>query len=518
MASELDVPPLPADAGWTRLHPTTLLFATGARLYQSRGLILPAGLAVVVSRGRRGDSGWHSWESWLAIPLVLLLLHEVIHYLTFRYRLDPHEIVVKSGLFWKSVRHIPYARVQNIELVQHALHRVAGVAVVRLDTGTGAGAEATLTVLSLEAIDALRAAVRQGRLDAATSETPAASVDRGRVLSALTVRELALHGLLTGRGTVVIAALLGAIWQGQLDWLGLGRFVPSRDWLWGQVTHATPVLALELTAVVLAASLLFRLASAVWSVIKHYDFSLVARGPELFQSYGAITRVGQTIPQGRIQKLTVVEPLGMRWLRRATLNVDTAASAKDKHGEQQAHGGRTVLVPIVPTAQVAPLVRDVHPPGTIDDRLVDFDALAWQHVDPRAFRRLARVRLIAMALLFAPLAVGIGWQAAGLVVASGAALLVASAWFDATRTAFAWSGEALIFRSGAWTRQTSLVRVARAQVVSMTQSPFDRRWGMATVSVDTAGSSGGHAVAIPWLSDDVADSLYAHLRHAASAS
>jgi putative membrane protein len=516
MASEPAAPPpLPADAGWTRLHPTTLIFATGARLYQSRGLLLPAGLAIVVSRGRRGDSDWQSWESWLVIPLLLLLLNEVIHYLTFRYRLDPHEIVIKGGLFWKNERHIPYGRVQNIELVQHALHRLAGVAVVRLDTGTGAGAEATLTVLSLDAIEALRAAVRQGRLDVAAPEARAAGVDRGRVLSTLTVRDLALHGLLTGRGTVVIAALLGAIWQGQLDWLGLGRFVPSRDWIWGQVTHATPILALELTAVVLAASLIFRLASAVWSVIKHYDFSLVARGPELFQSYGAITRVGQTIPQGRIQKLTVVEPLGMRWLRRATLNIDTAASAKEQHAEQ-AHGGRKVLVPIVPTAQVASLVRDVHPPGTIDDRLVDFEALAWQHVDPRAFRRLARLRLIAMALLFAPLAAGIGWRAAAPIVVAGAALLVLSAWFDATRTAFAWSGETLIFRSGAWTRQTSLVRVSRAQVVTILRSPFDRRWRMATVSVDTAGAAGGHTVAIPWLSEEVAANLYATLRHAAA--
>ena len=71
--------------------------------------------------------------------------------------------MIARGLIWKRERHIPYARVQNIELVQHAAHRLAGVAVVRLDTGTGAGAEGELSVLSLDAVAELRDAVRVGR-------------------------------------------------------------------------------------------------------------------------------------------------------------------------------------------------------------------------------------------------------------------------------------------------------------------------------------------------------------------
>jgi putative membrane protein len=447
------------------------------------------------------------------VPLAGLLLHEVLHYLTLAYRLDAHEIVVKGGLFWRHERHLPYARIQNIELVQHAAHRLAGVAAVRLDTRTGAGAEATLAVLSLDAIDELRAAVRLGRRDAAPAGAAPPDGDRGVVLAAPGIRELALHGLLTGRGTVVIAAILGAIWQGELDQLGLGRFVPSKEWVWGQVSSATPVVAIELTIAVLGAAALFRLASAAWSVVKHFDFTLVARGAELFQSFGLITRVGQTIPRARIQKLTIAEPLAMRWLHRATLNVDTAASVDERH-KQQAHGGSHVLVPIVEAARVAPLVRDVHPAGAVGDDLADFEALPWQGVDARAFRRVIRVRLGAVAIVAAALAFKAPWAAA-ILGGFGAALVVGGAWLATTRTAFAWSGETLIFRSGAWTRQTSLVRVSRAQVVTIDRSPFDRRWSMARVTVDTAGASAqGHRIAVPWLADEVAEALYARLRRA----
>jgi membrane protein YdbS with pleckstrin-like domain len=75
----------------------------------------------------------------------------------------------------------------------------------------------------------------------------------------------------------------------------------------------------------------------------------------------------------------------------------------------------------------------------------------------------------------------------------------------------------LVFRSGGLTRRVSLVRAGRMQVVSIERSPFDRRWRMARVRVDTAGAtSGGHHVDIPLLADDVATALYARLRRAAA--
>jgi membrane protein YdbS with pleckstrin-like domain len=67
------------------------------------------------------------------------------------------------------------------------------------------------------------------------------------------------------------------------------------------------------------------------------------------------------------------------------------------------------------------------------------------------------------------------------------------------------------------TRRVTLVRTGRIQVVSLERSPSDRRWGMAGVRVDTAGAASlGHHVTIRCLASDVADALYARLRHAAA--
>lgn len=50
-----------------------------------------------------------------------------------------------------------------------------------------------------------------------------------------------------------------------------------------------------------------------------------------------------------------------------------------------------------------------------------------------------------------------------------------------------------------------MVRFAHMQTVSLRESPFDRRYGMAAVAVDTAGAgSTGHRVEVPYLDARVA--------------
>ena len=505
------------EGAWQRLHPVSLLFAVATRAYGLRGLVLPAGVAVFMSRG--GNRGWSDYDGWLLIPAAGLLALELVQYLTLAYRFDPHEIVITRGLFWKRERHIPYARIQNVELVQHAAHRLAGVAVVRLDTGTGSGSEGELAVLSLEAVRELREAVhvgRRGALDHGAAIEPGAAAPEPpavpTVLAAPSLRELALYGLLTSRGLVVIAALAGALWQFDIDEWVFG-YLPSPKGFWGTVRQASPLLLAELALVVAVAAAVFRVLSAAWSAVKHYGFTLAGRGGELFQTYGLLTRVGRTIPRARIQKVTITQEWLMRRLRRATLTVETAASTAPTDPEHGLQGSQ-VLVPIVGADAVSGLVREVYSHRVLADA-PDLSALSWQGVHPQALTRLLRIRLALGALIGIAASAGIGpWALA--IGAIAAIVFAIDAWVAARFTAFAWSGDALVFRSGGLTRRTSLVRAGRMQVVSIERSPFDRRWDMARVRVDTAGAaSGGHRIDIPLLAEDVASALYARLRRAA---
>ena len=69
---------------------------------------------------------------------------------------------------------------------------------------------------------------------------------------------------------------------------------------------------------------------------------------------------------------------------------------------------------------------------------------------------------------------------------------------------------AVVFRSGWIRRGITVARFAKIQAVRLRESPFDRRWGMAVVSVDTAGA-GRDRVAIPFLARRTAGELHASL-------
>ena len=70
------------------------------------------------------------------------------------------------------------------------------------------------------------------------------------------------------------------------------------------------------------------------------------------------------------------------------------------------------------------------------------------------------------------------------------------------RTAFV-----VVYRSGILTRKISLTFFEKIQSTAIAQTPFDRRWGMATLSVDTAAAGpADHAIEIKYLDANLARS------------
>ena len=162
---------------------------------------------VVVLVGRGSNEDW-----WSVYALALLLPYAVfvvVEYLSFRYRYDAGELVIREGVFFRNQRHVPYDRIQNIDAVQNVLHRIAGVVEVKIQTAGGKEPEATLSVLSLADLEEMRSrvfgAAHQG--EGFSAPVPAAH----RTLLRLSPRELVLYALIENRGFVVIAAALGLL-------------------------------------------------------------------------------------------------------------------------------------------------------------------------------------------------------------------------------------------------------------------------------------------------------------------
>lgn len=476
-----------------RLHPLSILFGLGAQL---RTFALPGIFVLLVG----GSAGW-GWELW-AMPLVIpFALLSVFRYLSFRYRYDANEMVIRTGFLFRNERHVPYARIQNLHAVQNVFHRLLNVVEVRVETGGADEPEATMSVLPVSAYEEMRRRVFEERTEAAESAPPAAG---GRTLLHLDLRELVLCGLIQNRGFVVLAAAFGLFWELDIldritgdDWWaapGLMRAIASAVIGRGEL----PVTGIALLLAALAGLLVVsRLLSLGWALVSLHGFRLTLAGEDLRAGYGLLTRVATTIALRRIQTLTVRQGLLHRLFGRASVRVGLAGGGE---GEEGGKSQREWL---------APILRETELPGLLHEvlREPDFSALTWRGFHPRAFRREVKGWIFVAFLLSLPFVMPLKlWVLALLPVLLAGAVLVARRTIE--HMGWALSDGAVWFRSGWIWRKVTAVRFTQIQAVTFRESPFDRRAGMARVVVDTAGAGElSHRVDIPYLPREAAREL-----------
>jgi putative membrane protein len=255
--------------------------------------------------------------------------------------------------------------------------------------------------------------------------------------------------------------------------------------------------------VIISALLAVRLLSVALALITLHDFTLTGHNGDLRVRHGLLTRIALTLRTRRIQVVHQKESPLHRLFGRVSLNVDLAG---DSGGEgEQRNPERTKtrwLAPVCPTAAA---------PGLIASALPAFDPAApadWQPLAPgarsRVFRRCALLSLLIVA--------GPSWWYLRADAAFCIPLVIALAWLHAhlyvKHTRWALERDVLLFRSGWLTRRLTIVPRDRVQSLNVSESPFDRRRHMASLSVDTAGGRGRSAsVYIPYLPVEVARRL-----------
>jgi putative membrane protein len=460
-----------------RLHPLSWLFVL---LQQLRSFAIPLVLLLVTGRGNATE-----WYGLLGV--VVLTLVSVAQYFSFRFETGPNALVVRSGILQRTTREIPYERIHTVNLHQTVLHRLFAVAEVRLESAGSREAEAVMRVLSVSRAQALERLIRdrhQVRRAAVALPSPAEQVEP---IFAMATSEILKLGVISNRGLVVVAALFGALWQftgpGPIR-LPAERLPPVVRELpafaqraWSGDTSPL-LLAGWVVATILAFVVVVRLLSVGLALLQFYGFSVGRTGRQLRIERGLLSRIRSQLPCRRIQVFRIDESLLHRLFERQTLRIDSAVGATD-----DAHGA----------GHLAPLATPVEV-RTLVDRLGFSEPWpsSWQPLHPRAWRRIAALP----SALIAPLGLALVlWVDAtgGLVW-----LLIPVLWWRARRLAhfagYVVTDRAVAVRSGWLNRRWVLSEMDKLQALRLTESPFDRRTGMATLWLDTAGAGAADGI------------------------
>lgn len=426
---------------------------------------------VVVIAFNRGDST----ETLLTAVFAAVFAGSVatVRWLRLRWWIEGDRLRVRSGLFQIDDRTIPVERIQRIDRRQNLLARFFGVYELAAETAGGSGSELSLRFLSQPDIEALEAWLARRRSeDAAGGAEERPAEEREEVLLRTTVRDLVVAGATSNRfgALALLAATAFQIFDdATADTIEqLERLLPSLADLLASGRGAAIVVAI----VLVAALVVGWVASIVTTLLRYWEFELVAIDGELRRTHGLISRFQATSPLHRIQTVRTEEPLLRRLVHRASVVAETAGSPG---GEA---GGAGVLAPIAELDQARELVSRVV--GQPADEMTDLASVSRLTIRRAFFRTL---------LILAPPVAAIGWLTGawliGGVVAVAIAVVYARARFRAL--GYRTGADHVVTRAGVLSRHTWTVPLEKIQTVAVRRSPFQRRLGLATVHIDTAG-------------------------------
>ncbi|RLM94872.1 hypothetical protein D3D02_02500 [Halobellus sp. Atlit-38R] len=469
-----------------------------------------SGIAIALAFGLGG--GFEIPGLGPAGPIVLLIVaglaalglvaYETAYVRRFSYELTADTLDIDSGVFSRRSREIPLRRIQNVDISRNVIQRVLGIAVVSFETAGGGDTEARLRFVSFEEAKRLqRELPRLKRTAERTDEEGEAteSAERGAVepeleeLFALDRSELAILGALSVDPRVpgVLFVLVSTVGS---------TIVPA----YLTTVRGTTLVGVA-AAVLVGVAVVSWIVGAVAAIVEYYDFRLVRSGDELQYERGLLQRYDGSIPFDKIQTLTMADNPLKRHFGYATLYIETAGYAPGGSSGGGSRGSEAAI-PLAKREHVLTLVEELEPLGDVDFRR-----------PPTRARRRYLVRYLLVVGVFA----AVLYAARSLLPVSfplwPLLLLVpvAAGFAHATwKHRGHWLGDQhVVTRNGVLQRETKIVPYYRIQTVIDSRTVFQRRLGLATVTVDTAGSLslGGQDAAAVDVSGERADELRAEL-------
>ena len=486
-------PPPPVVERARRLSPRSMVVGP---INQLRGLLLPIVAGLVLG-------GFNAWVlAATGATIVVLLVGGFVAWQTTRYEVGEDRLEIRKGLVRRSQRTIPLERVRGVDVTSTLLHRLLGVAVVRIEAASGAagaGEDGKLDAVETAEADRLRR-VLLNRKAALTGEGPEARTDpaeappgtdphgaeptgRDETVTHFTMpRSWYLYGALSLgyllTPFVVLATLFGMVQQtaGEL----------ATDYLVNWVTTSDRGFLMVLAAVLVGALVLLMPVFAVISYsLTHWGFTLRERDGSLVAERGLFTRRSVTLEKRRIRGYELLDnPLertrGAVRLRAIVTGLGDTAN-------------RAVLLPIG---------RRVRVEQVVERALALFRGELRRHPRAALYRRLTRSVGPFVLVLVVSLVMQVTWLAwtSALLGVLGIPLGV-----DRYRSlGHGYDGERVSVRSGSLRRQQATVERSAVIGWRWTQTLFQRRSGLADLQVTVGAGLGGYTAQDASLAGSVA--------------
>ncbi|MGW5161890.1 PH domain-containing protein [Nonomuraea wenchangensis] len=467
--------------------------SVAASAVKSLALVAPAVIGLV--RLFTG-AGWPTWGLVTACAAAAVLIvggvaaYDVARLRSTRWRLTGERLELRSGIVVRRALAIPRDRVRSVDLRADPVLRLLGLTVVKVGTGerTADGDELTLDPLTRHDAETLRRTLLRG---AAADEQSGEGVDRDAPLAELRwswVRYAPLTVWTFAGAAVVLGVAYKAAERLGLKDLAEQAAAPVWDWV---TDHPLPAVVLVLTANVTVGAL-----GAVLLFADSWGRYRLDREPgRLRLRRGLLTARSLTLEERRLRGVEISEPLLLRMGGGARVKAIATGIGKTADGENEDVGA---LAPPLPR----PLAWRLAGAIARANARTGPEAALVRH--PPAARRRRVVRAVAAVVVLAAMAAVVSWSVPWpqpwmwAYVWAVPGVVAPVAWWGAVTGArslgHALAGRHLVTRHGAVVRRTVALERAGISGWTITESFFQRRAGLVTVSATTAAGVGHYDV------------------------
>jgi putative membrane protein len=440
-----------------------LLFPMAAALYGSRNIDI--GMPLIIGA-----------------VLLISLFFRWIAWLRFRFYLDEDDIRIEQGLLNRTVRSIPYDRIQDISIEEKLLARIMGLGEVKFETGGGDGGDdATLSYVSMERAEALRATIRAHKNDVAIVADDAVLARETPPVFAMDGQRLVTLGLYSF--SLVIFAVLGGLAQ-QFDFLLPFEWWDFKHWIGMAEDRGVSVDGIgNGSRVIWALGALFGLiaigvaSGVVRTFLKEYGFRLDRTERGFRRRRGLFTKTDVTMPINRVQGASITTgPIRKRRGWHALKFISLAQDSKEESD--------FVAAPLARLDELWPIARETGLDALdLDNTALRKSRLLWWLTGTIGFAVV--LMAVTMALIFvlnAPV------SRAGLIMLLPL-LFAAFAWLEWRNYGDLIDDQQLYVREGWWRQRLALVRQINVQSAEIHQGPIARMLGQCTLNFGIAGGT-----------------------------
>lgn len=416
----------------------------------------------------------------------------ILNYFYFTYTLTNKEIIIKSGVFSKRIRHISIKRIQNISTQQNFLHKILRIVKVQFETAGDSASEGVLDSVSKSESERLIALIKNYQIDNLSDKTQneetskessqQSETSKNSYLFKHNFASLLKYGMVRFRpiGLILSAWIFGMVSQYLPNWteyveelleIGYKDFIKNMDVFY---------ITLYIVVIIFAFLFLSWILDIILTINQFYNYKLSQNNNKLLARFGLLSTKEITIPLKKLQTILLTANPLLRKLKYYNMRFQTAGFGSSDPKGKSVEG----LIPFVNRNFASNLIENI------------FNVILPDRFD-RVSKKTIRRAFIRYFILFIPIIIllnrSLDLEFSLLLFIP---LILTFSWLRYLNRGYYIQDNQVFIKQGLWFHSISVIPIEKLQTLILKQTFFQRRLELCTIIIDTAATSSSNDASI----------------------